>query len=239
MKKMLERVPGKKLLNIAGMAWVALLMNATVLATPEHAAVRAVKPLLREPQVMVIGLIGGKAVLRIDGQQRLVAQGETRDGVTLLAIAGQEAVLKINGREMHLGMGMDTGGIAAREAGASVELVMSSNGQFITNGQINGRVVEFLVDTGANTVSMTADDARMLGIDYKLTGRQGSSATAGGLVQAWSVQLASVQIGPIVVKNVQATVREAPRMSPILLGMTFLSRVDLQHEQNRLKMTAR
>lgn len=210
---------------------VFLLVSSTAVAAPKYP--------VKDPHVMVIGLIGGKAILRINGQQRIVAQGETLDGVTLLRIEAQEALLKINSREVRVGMGMDTGGIAAREAGASVELVMNANGQFITNGQINGRVVEFLVDTGANTLSMTAEDARALGIDYKLEGRKGRSATAGGEVPAWGVQLASVQIGPIVVKNVQATVREAPRMSPILLGMSFLSRVNLQHEQNRLKITAR
>ncbi len=46
-------------------------------------------------------------------------------------------------------------------------------------------------------------------------------------------------VGPITVRNVQASVREAPRISPVLLGMSFLSQVDMRHEQNRLKMTAR
>lgn len=204
-----------------------------------NSAVAAPKYSVKNPHVMVIGLLGGKAVLRINGVQYIIAQGETREGITLLGIAAQEAVLSMKGREVRLGMGMDTGGIAAHESDASVEIVMNGNGQFITNGQINGRVVEFLVDTGANTVSMTAEDARALGIDYKVLGQQGRSATAGGVVQAWGVQLSSVQIGPIVVKNVQATVREAPRISPILLGMTFLGRVNLLHEQNRLKITAR
>lgn len=213
------------------MAMGLLMVTWSVLAAPTYP--------VKGPHVLVIGLIGGKAILRINGQQHILAQGETREGVMLRAIVAQEAQLKINGREIRLGMGMDTGGIAAREAGASVEVVMNSNGQFITNGKINGRVVEFLVDTGANTVSMTAEDARVLGIDYKIIGERGASSTAGGVVAAWRVQLASVQIGAIMVKSVQATVREAPRMSPILLGMTFLSRVDLQHEQNRLKITAR
>lgn len=222
-------------------AWLCLLCviflwgSTSSMAAPKYPA----KPAPRNPQVMVIGLIGGKAVLRIDGVQRIVAKGETVDGVTLREIVAQEAVLNINGRDMRVGLGMDTGGIVPREAGASVELTMNANGQFITNGQINGHVVELLVDTGANTVSMTAEDARAIGIDYKVIGKPGSSSTAGGVVASWSVDLASVQIGPLLVKNVQASVREAPRMSPILLGMTFLSRVNMQHEQNRLKMTAR
>lgn len=216
-----------------------LFLSAVVFAAPRPSSRQPSGYAVKDPQVMVIGLLGARAVLRINGEQHILAQGESVDGVTLLAIVAQQAVLKINGREVRLGMGMDTGGIAPREAGASVELVISANGQFVSNGQINGRVVEFLVDTGANTVSMTAEDARSLGIDYKVLGQQGASVTAGGVVPAWSVQLASVQIGPIVVKNVQATVREVPRSGPILLGMTFLGRVNLAHEQNRLKITAR
>jgi aspartyl protease family protein len=193
----------------------------------------------KAPQVSVIGLIGSKAILRIDGQQQMLGKGESRNGVTLLEVVAGEARLDINGRKVSLGMGMDTGGMAARPAGASVEIVMNGAGQFITNGQINGRVVEMLVDTGANTVSMTAEDARAMGIDYRMDGQRGISGTAGGMVVSWVVTLKSVQVGPIVVKNVVATVREAPRISPVLLGMTFLSQVNLQHEQNRLKITAR
>ena len=215
----------------------ALLLLLLALLSTELVAAPKYPP--KEPQVTVIGLIGSKAILRINGQQHIVAKGESRDGVTLQDVVAGQAVLEINGRPISLGMGMDTGGMTARAAGGSIEIVMNGQGQFITNGQINGRVVEMLVDTGANTVSMTADDARALGIDYRMDGKRGASATAGGVVVAWVVTLKSVQIGPIVVKNVQATVREAPRISPVLLGMTFLSQVNMQHEQNRLKITAR
>lgn len=192
-----------------------------------------------EPAVSVIGLIGDRAILRINGEQAILRSGESRNGVTLLRVERGEAVLLVGKREVRLGMGMDTGAIAPREEGGSIEIAMNGHGQFITNGMVNGRVVEFLVDTGANSVSMTAEDARLLGIDYRVIGERSRSATAGGIVTAWVVTLKSVQVGPIVVKNVVATVREAPRHSPILLGMTFLSQVDLRQERNRLRLTAR
>lgn len=208
-----------------------LLVPTSLLAAPKGGD--------KGPHVTVIGLMGSKAILRINGQQQLLGKGESRDGVTLVDIVAGEAQLEINGRKLSLGMGMDTGGIAARAEGGSVEIVMNGIGQFITNGQINGRVVEMLVDTGANTVSMTTEDARQLGIDYLMDGRASMSATAAGMVRIWIVTLKSVQVGPITVRNVQASVREAPRISPVLLGMSFLSQVDMRHEQNRLKMTAR
>lgn len=207
------------------------LMPAALLAAPKGSD--------KGPHVTVIGLMGSKAILRIDGRQQMLSKGESRDGVTLLDIVAGQAQLDINGRKLSLGMGADTGGISARAEGASVEIVMNAIGQFITNGQINGRVVDMLVDTGANTVSMTTEDARKLGVDYLMDGKESASVTAGGLVRTWIVTLKSVQVGPITVRNVQASVRDAPRLSPVLLGMTFLSQVDMRHEQNRLKMTAR
>lgn len=212
------------------------VLLALLLALP--AAAHAGPP-LPPTHVNVIGLIGGRAILRIDGEQVILRPGESRGSVTLLGVENGEAVLRVGKRELRLGMGMDTSGFAPRAEGGSVEVAMNGRGQFITNGMINGRVVEFLVDTGANTVSMTAQDARRLGIDYQVEGTRGASATAGGIVTSWAVTLKSVQVGPIVVRNVQATVRESPDLAPILLGMTFLSRVNLTQESQRLRISER
>lgn len=191
------------------------------------------------PHVTVIGFLGDRAILRIDDEQVILRAGEARGGVTLLGIEQGEARLRIGKREQRLGLGMDTAGIAPRAEGGSVEIAMNGNGQFITSGMINGRVVELLVDTGANSVSMTTDDARRLGIDYRMDGEPSRSVTAGGVINSWVVRLKSVQVGPITVRNVTATVREAPTHSPILLGMTFLSQVEFRQERNRLRLTGR
>ncbi|MBP7178593.1 MAG: TIGR02281 family clan AA aspartic protease [Moraxellaceae bacterium] len=192
-----------------------------------------------DPHVLVIGLLGQKALLRIDGEQHMLAVGERIGGVTVLEVTRQDTLLRINKREVRLAMGKDTGAITQRSAGASVEIGMNGYGQYITGGQINGRVVRFLVDTGANTVSLTANDARAIGLDYKRIGERVGIMTAGGNIEGWSVTLGSVQVGPITVRNVVATVRESNDNAPILLGMTFLSRVSMQHEQNRIRLTAR
>jgi aspartyl protease family protein len=215
-------------------------MMLSLLALALSADLAMAVPPLKPPHVNMIGLIGERAILRIDGEQVMLKAGESRGDVTLLRVEAGQAVLKIGGRELRLGMGMDTGGIAAPAGtGASIELVMNPNGQFISSGSINGRVVQFLVDTGANTVSMTSHDARRLGIDYLVEGTQGASMTAGGMIRAWGVTLKSVTVGPITVKNVQATVRDSNDNAPILLGMTFLSRISLQQENNRMKMSVR
>ena len=217
------------------MLTLVFLMTVTLAINPASAASSGQ---FSDPQITVIGLIGNRAILRVNGEQKILQRGESSDGITLTDLNSREAVLRVNGHLLRLGMGMDSGGMAARAQG-SVEIVMNSNGQFITNGQINGRVVEFIVDTGANTVSMTADDAHALGIDYRAEGKPTSSKTAAGVVRTWLLTLKSIRIGPIEVRNVMASVREAPRITPILLGMSFLSQVNLQHDGNRMKITAR
>lgn len=220
------RRPQSRLLR-AGLLAALLALPAAVPAGPA------------QTHVNVIGLIGERAILRIDDAQVILRPGERHGDVTLRGIEAGQAVLLIGKREVRLGMGMDTGGFAPRAEGGSISIAMNAHGQFVTNGMINGQVVEFLVDTGANTVSMTAQDARRLGIDFEVEGERGMSATAGGVVPTWLVTLKSVQVGPITVKNVQATVRDAPRMAPILLGMTFLSRVNLTQESQRLRLSER
>jgi aspartyl protease family protein len=191
------------------------------------------------PYVVVIGLMGDKAILRVDDEQVMITKGETKNGITLRDVNSREATLLIGKKEQKLGLGKDTGAISARADGARVDIVMSQNGQYLTNGMINGRIVQFLVDTGANMLSMTTEDARNLGIDYRRVGEESRSMTAGGLVRAWNVRLAKVQIGPITVNQVEASIREAPSFGPILLGMSFLGRLDMQHEQNRLSLKER
>lgn len=190
------------------------------------------------PHIVVLGLMTDRAVVKIDGQQALLKLGEVKDGVQLVSVTAQEAVLKVGGREQRFGLGVDTGGFTARSS-QSVAITMNGNGQFITSGLINGRVVEMLVDTGANTVSMTTADAKALGVDYRRLGTPAASQTAGGVVPAWRVTLDSVKVGGIVVRNVEASVREAPSLGPLLLGMSFLSQVNMTHEQNRLLLSTR
>ena len=194
-----------------------------------------------EPLVDVIGLIGDRAILRINGSRVVLHSGESHGEVTLLRVEKGEAVLRIDKREARLGMSMDTSGFGPRTEGASVEIAMNGRGQFITNGMINGRVVELLVDTGANTVSMTAREAQRLGIDYRSEGALTASSTAGGIVPTWVVTLKSVRVGPIQVTNVQASVLETSAMTPILLGMSFLSRVTMTQDsqRQRLRLTER
>lgn len=190
--------------------------------------------------ITVLGLLADRAIVKIDGETHTLKLGEQYEDIVLMAVSSQEARLSIKGKERVFGLGQDYSGIQkSTTSKGSVEITMNANNQFITNGMINGNVVEFLVDTGANMVSMNRKDAQRLGIDYRRLGKEGMSGTANGAVKNWQILLGKVKVGAITVTSVQASVRDTEDSMPILLGMSFLGRVNMTHEGNRLKLTAK
>lgn len=190
--------------------------------------------------IVVVGLMADRAVLKVDGQTLLLKLGETVDDLTLTAVNASEARLRIGGREERFVLGQDRGGIRSDSgAGGAVELSGNHHGQFQAGGMINGRTVQFLIDTGASSVSMSRSQAARLGVDFRRFGKPAVSHTANGMVNCWVVLLDKVKVGPIVVSSVEATVRDLDDESPILLGMSFLGRVKMEHSDNRLKLTGR
>lgn len=190
--------------------------------------------------IAVLGLLADRAIIKIDGETHILKIGEKYDDITLIAVNSQEARLLIGKKERVFGLGQDYSAIQKSSTSkGSVEIAMNARSQFVTNGMINGSVVEFLVDTGANTVSMNRKDAQRLGIDYRRLGKEGASQTANGIVKNWSILLDKVKVGAIIVTSVEANVRDTDDNIPVLLGMSFLGRLNMTHEDNRLKLTAK
>ena len=190
--------------------------------------------------IAVLGLLADRAVVKIDGETHILKLGEYHEDIRLVAVSSQEARLSIGGKERVFGLGQDYSAIQKSSTSqSSVEISANASNQFITNGMTNGNVVEFLVDTGANMVSMNRRDAQRLGIDYRRLGKEGMSGTANGTVKNWQILLNKVKVGAITVTSVQASVRDTEDNIPVLLGMSFLGRVNMTHEGSRLKLTAK
>jgi aspartyl protease family protein len=107
----------------------------------------------------------------------------------------------------------------------SVEVPRDDGGHFRVEGSVDGRTLNFLVDTGATVIALTADDAAQLGIhpaadDYTVIMR-----TANGIIRAAPTTLGMVEIGDIMVHDVSAVVMPEGALSENLLGMSFLSRL--------------
>lgn len=189
---------------------------------------------LAASSIMVVGRYGDGALLKIDGTVKVVAKGQTVEGVRLLGADQAGAEIEVNGIRRRLPLGVDYRPGLLRPT-TEVSVQVNAYNQYVTTGTINGRVVQFLVDTGANTVSLSASEARRIGIDYRL-GDQGRSLTAGGTIGNYLVRLPVVRVGAIEVRNVEATVREVDDPMPILLGMSFLQHVTIQHERGLLRL---
>jgi aspartyl protease family protein len=192
--------------------------------------------------VTLQGMLGRKALLIVNGgAPRTVAPGETHQGVKVLSTSGDEAVVEIAGRRQTLRIGEAPASVGSA-AGASprgdkIVLTAGSGGHFLTQGAINGRAVQFMVDTGATSVAMGVAEAERLGIAYK-QGQLARGNTANGPVTVYQVKLASLRIGDVEVYDVDAAVLPAP-MSHVLLGNSFLTRFQMTRHNDQLVLERR
>ncbi len=107
----------------------------------------------------------------------------------------------------------------------SVVIPPGPNGHFEVAGEVNGRRLDFMVDTGASVIALSARDAAMLGIHPAESDYRAMVRTANGTVRAAPVTLDRVEIDDIVEYNVGAMVLPDGALSDNLLGLTFLSKL--------------
>jgi len=98
-------------------------------------------------------------------------------------------------------------------------------GHFQVEGSVDGRRLDFMVDTGASLVALRERDANKLGIFPAPRDYTGRSSTANGIVKVAPVRLSSLEVNGIRVYDVSAAVIPDESLSVNLLGMSFLSRV--------------
>ncbi|MBO0904000.1 TIGR02281 family clan AA aspartic protease [Jiella sonneratiae] len=98
----------------------------------------------------------------------------------------------------------------------------SADGHFYLDGAIDGAPTSFIVDTGASVVAMDSRTAEALGIDMSSLHFTNAVMTANGIAKAAPIRLASVTIGGISRRDVQAAVTEGEGLDTVLLGMSFL-----------------
>ncbi len=193
--------------------------------------------------INLIGIFGAKATLMIDGgKPRTLSAGEsTPEKIKLLSIATDSAVIEIDGQRQTIHMGNQRIS-AARNDGAAQRVVLmgDAKGHYITTVSINGVAMQFLVDTGATSVTISADDARRANVRYTAAER-GTMQTANGLVGAYRVKFDTVKLGDITLNNVDGVVMEGNGLGGRfgLLGMSFLNRTEMRREGEVLTLIKR
>jgi aspartyl protease family protein len=133
------------------------------------------------------------------------------------------------------GKGAPTSLVAAHQTADSVQqasrgsdsviVPRDRHGHFRTEGRIDGRRLDFLIDTGASVIVLTADSAAALGLHPGSSEYRATLRTANGVVRAAPTTLDMIEIGGIMVRDVPAVVMPEGVLNENLLGMSFLSRL--------------
>ena len=192
--------------------------------------------------VTLTGTMGGKALLIVDGSApKIVAVGDSYQGVKVLSTQGDTAVVQVEGKRMNVRVG-DLPASVGEQAGSTargdkIVLSVGDGGHFMAQGSINGKATQFMVDTGATTVAMGASDAARIGLDYT-SGKPVRMNTANGATLGYLLKLNSVRIGDVDVANVDAIVTQQA-MPYVLLGNSFLTRFSMRKDNGQMTLERR
>lgn len=184
--------------------------------------------LLASVPVEIVGLFKDRAVIRTGGGEKLLKAGETTaQGVTLISANAREAVVSYQGEQHKLGLSRQVASSFAEVEVSQISIPADDLGQYRIRGAINGRYVNFLIDTGASVVALSSAEAESLGIDYR-RGQKGSVQTAQGTAESYFMTLDKITVAGITAHNVQAAIISGRFPQDILLGMSFLKQVSMQ-----------
>ena len=219
--------------------WVVLVFSQWQMAWAENPV---------QLQLVVTG--SSRAIVIFNGERLVLRVGDDRHpNVRLVSADSERAVLNVDGKEVAL----ETDRIAApilqddryadddpgtEEEPAVVTLWAEPSGFFFANGSVNRRGTRFLVDTGANTVTLSGAQADRLGIEYR-NGRDGYAATASGVTPIKSIILKRVTVEGITLRNIAANVVPGRFPEYPLLGASFLGKLNMVRSGNKMELSRR
>jgi aspartyl protease family protein len=107
----------------------------------------------------------------------------------------------------------------------SLSIARDARGHFQTEGRIDGQRIGFMVDTGASVIALNESSAARFGLRPSRGDYNAAVSTANGTIKAARTRLAMVDIGGLIVRDVEAMVLPDEALSENLLGLSFLSRL--------------
>ena len=107
----------------------------------------------------------------------------------------------------------------------SLNIPRDPRGHFLTEARIDGQRIGFMVDTGASVIALNETSAARLGLRPSRGDYNASVTTANGTVKAARTRIAMVDVGGLVVRDVDALVLPDEALSENLLGLSFLSKL--------------
>jgi aspartyl protease family protein len=113
----------------------------------------------------------------------------------------------------------------ARAGIRSLSIPRDARGHFQTEGRIDGQRIGFMVDTGASVIALNETSAARFGLRPSRGDFNATVSTANGTIKAARTRLAMVELGGLVVRDVEAMVLPDEALSENLLGLSFLSKL--------------
>ena len=114
---------------------------------------------------------------------------------------------------------------AAPAYGRTLNIPHDARGHFATEGRINGQRIGFMVDTGASVIALNETPAAQFGFRPTPGDYTAKVTTANGTIKAARTRIAMVEVGGLVVRDVDAMVLPDESLSENLLGLSFLSKL--------------
>jgi aspartyl protease family protein len=190
--------------------------------------------------IALIGVIGDKAaVIAIDGgEPKTIKLGQTWSGVKIVAVEKTRATIEFQGKQRVLALGQHYRSAPVSDARQTATLAADPRGHFFADATVNDHPVRFVVDTGASVVVLSAADAARLGIDWRDAPRA-NMQTANGRNTGYFVKIDRIRVGAIELRNVDGVILEQGLGSYGLLGMSFLNRLEMRREGEKMELIRR
>jgi clan AA aspartic protease (TIGR02281 family) len=121
---------------------------------------------------------------------------------------------------------------AKKEPSPILKLKQNAGGYYVTEGSIDGKSLNFVVDTGASFVSLPESVAHsaLIYCDDNI-----GMTTANGKTDACTAKIKKLQFGPFFVQDVAAVI--VPNLSQPLLGMNVLQLFKVGQENGEMKIS--
>lgn len=182
--------------------------------------------------VIVMAIFGDMVILKVDGTRHKLKVGDkTPEGISLVEVDYDTVVLENNNKKSKHKLGGHVS-FGRRSSDKSKNLksltakIWPQNDMYVTQGSINNFSVQFMVDTGATWIAMSETVAKRLGINY-YRGKAGYAGTASGVAPIYKINLDSVKVGDIELRNVPAAVVSGYGSHQVLLGNSFLKKCEI------------
>ena len=159
---------------------------------------------------------------------REVVRGVLGWAAILIVVVGAYAyraeLVGVGGRLLGvLVPGLPIGGALTGDGGDSVMVMRDGDGHFIVRAGVDGVPMTMLVDTGASLVTLTPEDAALIGIETVRLDFTTPIQTANGMIRAAPITIDRLSIGSIERRGVKALVAPPGALQESLLGMSFLN----------------